>query len=52
VLWLLWIVADTVTEFLNRLRGGEVDFTEVETWIQDVTGEEVDLLSAARGRAP
>ena len=48
VLWLLWIVADAVTGFLDRLRTGEVDFTEVEAWVQDVTGEEIDLLDAAQ----
>ena len=48
VLWLLWIVADAVTGFLDRLRTGEVDFTKVEAWIQDVTGEEIDLLDAAQ----
>jgi len=48
VLWLLWIVVDEVTAFLDRLRTGEVDFSEVEAWIQDVTGEEVDLLDAAQ----
>ena len=48
VLWLLWIVVDAVTEFLDRLRTGEVDFTGVEAWIQDVTGEEVNLVDAAQ----
>jgi len=48
VLWLLWIVVEEVTTFLDRLRTGEVDFTEVEAWIRDTTGEEVDLLDAAQ----
>jgi predicted PurR-regulated permease PerM len=48
VLWLLWIVADAVTEFLDKLRSGEIDFSEVEAWIEDVTGEKVDLLDTAQ----
>ena len=48
VLWLLRIVVREVTGFLGRLRSGEVDFTGVEAWIQDVTGEDVDLLDSAQ----
>jgi predicted PurR-regulated permease PerM len=48
VLWLLRIVVRESTRFLERVREGEIDFSGVEAWILDVTGEEVDLLERAQ----
>jgi len=44
VLWLLRIVIRETTRFVRRVRNGDITFTEVETWIFDLTGEEVDVL--------
>jgi predicted PurR-regulated permease PerM len=48
VLWLLRIVVREATNFLDRVRDGEIDFAELEAWILDTTGEEVDLLDTAQ----
>lgn len=44
VLWLLRIVIRETTRFVRRVRNGDITFTEVEDWIFDLTGEEVDVL--------
>ncbi|MEF8821135.1 MAG: AI-2E family transporter [Halovenus sp.] len=44
VLWLLRIVIRETTRFVRRVRSGDITFTQVETWIFDLTGEEVDIL--------
>ena len=43
VLWLLRIIVDEVTSFLDSARNGEIDFTDLESRIADLTGEEVDI---------
>jgi Predicted permease len=44
VLWLLRIVVEEVTTFLEDARSGDIDFTDLENRIADVTGEEVDIV--------
>lgn len=44
VLWLLRIVVRETTRFVRRVRNGDITFTEVEDWLFDLTGEEVDVL--------
>jgi predicted PurR-regulated permease PerM len=44
VLWLLRIVIRETTRFVRRVRNGDITFTEVENWIFDLTGEDVDVL--------
>jgi len=48
VLWLLRVIVDEVTSFLDDARSGEIDFTDLETRIADVTGEQVDVLEWIR----
>ncbi|MEF8812863.1 MAG: AI-2E family transporter [Halovenus sp.] len=48
VLWLLRVVVRETTTVIGQIRRGEITFEEFEAWIQDVTGEEVDVLSAAQ----
>ena len=44
VLWLLRVIVDEVTTFLDDARSGEIDFTDLETRIADLTGEQIDIL--------
>jgi len=48
VLWLLGIVARETMRFVGGVREGEITFTELELWLEDVTGEEVDVLTTAQ----
>jgi len=48
VLWLLRVVVQEVTTFLGRVRRGEITFTELETRIAEVTGEDVDVMETVR----
>ncbi|MFC7072866.1 AI-2E family transporter [Halovenus rubra] len=45
-LWLLRIVFREGRGLLTQVRSGDVEFTEVERWIENVTGEEVDIMEA------
>ncbi|MFW6018280.1 MAG: AI-2E family transporter [Halapricum sp.] len=46
--WLLWIVLRETTTFVKRVQRGDVDFSDVEASIQNVTGQDIDLLEVAR----
>jgi predicted PurR-regulated permease PerM len=48
VLWFLRIVLRETTTFVGQIRRGEMTFTAVEAWIQDVTGQEINLMEAAQ----
>jgi predicted PurR-regulated permease PerM len=48
LLWLLWVVIRETTTFVRRIRRGEIEFTELEASIRDVTGQDVDLMEIAR----
>lgn len=48
VLWLLRIVIRETTGFVRRVRNGDITFDEVEEWIFEVSGEEVDVLEGVR----
>lgn len=48
LLWLLWVVIRETTTFVRRIRRGEIEFTELEASIRDVTGQNVDLMEMAR----
>lgn len=48
VLWLLRVVIRETTTVIGRVRRGDITFEELEAWIQDTTGEEVDVLSTAQ----
>lgn len=43
-LWLLRIVFREMRALLTQVRNGDLTFTEIERSIQDLTGEDVDLL--------
>jgi predicted PurR-regulated permease PerM len=45
-LWLLRIVIQEGATFVGRVRRGEITFTELEGRIEELTGEEVDILEA------
>ncbi|ERH08936.1 MAG: putative permease [halophilic archaeon J07HX64] len=44
VLWLLRVVVEEVTIVLEDARSGDINFTDLENRIADVTGEEVDIV--------
>lgn len=48
VLWLLRIVFRETTTLVDRARSGDLTVTEIETWLYDVTGEEVDVMGSLR----
>jgi len=48
VLWLLRIVIRETMRFIREIRRGEITFTELESWIEDTTGEEVDVLATVQ----
>jgi predicted PurR-regulated permease PerM len=48
MLWLLRIVVREIRVFLSRIRRGEIAFTELETWLLEVTGQEIDVMNDAQ----
>lgn len=48
VMWLLRVVIRETRTLLRQIRRGDIAFTAVEQWIQDVTGENVDLIETVR----
>lgn len=48
IVWILRIVIREATRLIRRIRNGELTLEEVERWIEEVTGEEIDLMEATQ----
>lgn len=46
ILYLLQLVLSEARGLLKQIRGGEITFSVVETWIRDTTGADIDLLES------
>jgi len=46
ILWLVRIVIREARRLMERLNEGELTFPEAERWVEKVTGEEVEMVSA------
>jgi predicted PurR-regulated permease PerM len=48
ILWLIRVVVREGRALVQRIRDGDLTFDDVERWIEEATGEEVDLMEAAQ----